>query len=498
MRTLRSNSSRGNRRPAATGAGRTAPHPYTRTGTATPPTGQPAMPSPGPDQQGEMSFTWHFGPMRSPAPDNAGGENPRSEQPGESRSTTPAGASRDNVPSDDQTTVETSSTFSFEFPLRRSPAPMNGSHAGAGSATPTPIAAPTPAPASDNTPANPTTYNPMTPEERARGATRGPWPPQGFLLHPVHRQHQPADAQGAQTPPGQPSPVPSPTHHHHHHHPVHHHHHVRGTGSAPSSPNRPPSSSESVPAPTTQPNGAGDTSGAVPGPRPSRDSAAAADHISTMAQNLRREFQRAIEAQRLRDQSPAQQGQPLPEQPSGGTPQEGPAGTPHFHIFFELNPRSPAPGPPPAPEEPREATPPAPAPEPVERPSLDSWVEGREKRLGWRCDAVVCGLAPTDEDGDEIMPSVTEEFISIMSPIQPPIEAGEQPSGFEIHSCEHRWHRSCLETYERSAGHSLDSDEDGRIWVRCEKCRKPGWIPSLTRSAGSLTQQENVTLFNVA
>jgi hypothetical protein len=147
-----------------------------------------------------------------------------------------------------------------------------------------------------------------------------------------------------------------------------------------------------------------------------------------------------------------------------------------------------------------------PAPRPAPRPStpivtqsLGSWTEQREKGLGWRCDAVECLVATPvpdpsteddmDGDGDvsSDMPAEDKEMLSIYSATQhspiPAPEPGQDPnagvdanSEFVILACKDRWHRTCLETAERSAGHCTTSDKDGREWVRCPKCRKDGWV----------------------
>lgn len=150
--------------------------------------------------------------------------------------------------------------------------------------------------------------------------------------------------------------------------------------------------------------------------------------------------------------------------------------------------------------------PPAPAtPAPEERPastfvpqSLESWTEQREKTLGWRCDAVECLVAPPVPDGDaedmdvdeapagadeeEAIPAADKEMLSIYSaqqPLFPRSAEGEEAHAnaeFVLLTCPHRWHRTCLEVAERSAGHSGLPDGDGRQWVRCMTCRKEGWV----------------------
>lgn len=142
---------------------------------------------------------------------------------------------------------------------------------------------------------------------------------------------------------------------------------------------------------------------------------------------------------------------------------------------------------------PAAAEPPAPAFVPQ---SLETWTEQREKNLGWRCDAVECLIAPpvpdnsrdesmdidpTDEYEDDSPPG-DKEMLSIYAPNQapfPPREIGDEPhqgQNFVLLACEHRWHRACVETAERSAGHTLKPDAEGREWIRCQRCRKEGWI----------------------
>ena len=174
---------------------------------------------------------------------------------------------------------------------------------------------------------------------------------------------------------------------------------------------------------------------------------------------------------------------------------------PHFHFFFNFSDGGPLFTPP---------FPPPPAPQaaqeseqlpavPIERPSLTAWVEERERRLGWRCDAPDCGIAPTDDDVDDV-PMFLEgdkEMISIYSSNQPPLSVllkeghgdSRETTGtidsdrsFELHACEHRWHRACLESVELSAGRLMRTDEQGRCWVRCERCRADGWVKCRTRS----------------
>ncbi|WVQ71227.1 hypothetical protein IAR50_000752 [Cryptococcus sp. DSM 104548] len=122
--------------------------------------------------------------------------------------------------------------------------------------------------------------------------------------------------------------------------------------------------------------------------------------------------------------------------------------------------------------------------------SLESWTEEKEKVLGWRCEAPECMYGPAlgeDDEGSE-MPAVGEEdkqdkeMINIFSPLQPAIslEAAKQAHAddhqFTILACSHRWHRGCLEGAARSAEREIRDDGEGRGWVRCERCRKDGWV----------------------
>jgi hypothetical protein len=88
-----------------------------------------------------------------------------------------------------------------------------------------------------------------------------------------------------------------------------------------------------------------------------------------------------------------------------------------------------------------------------------------------------------DEQADDDSATASDkEMLSIYAPLQgpfPPASEGEEPhsnSAYVILACPHRWHRTCLETAERSAGHRAEASDDGREWVRCQKCRKEGWV----------------------
>lgn len=127
--------------------------------------------------------------------------------------------------------------------------------------------------------------------------------------------------------------------------------------------------------------------------------------------------------------------------------------------------------------------------------------------LGWRCDAPICQLAPGGDDGDEefnfddIEPR-EKQLLSINSPLQPGPNAStgsaeddeSEPASkkrkFEIHGCEHRWHRQCIETSERAAARPLKVDGEGRVWVKCEKCRKDGWVVARAERSRSNSEFE--------
>lgn len=175
--------------------------------------------------------------------------------------------------------------------------------------------------------------------------------------------------------------------------------------------------------------------------------------------------------------------------PPGANPDHGAFRFPFELVFLRPPPGGGAPPPPPA-----ENQPPA-APEREFVPqSLESWTAQREKTLGWRCDAVECLIAPPvpdadtmdvdAEDDDDGADAADKEMLAIYAENQPPFpprKAGssEQPhtgQEFVLLACAHRWHRACLETAARSAGHSTVPDASGREWIRCVKCRKDGWI----------------------
>ncbi|BEI84188.1 hypothetical protein CcaverHIS002_0407920 [Cutaneotrichosporon cavernicola] len=192
---------------------------------------------------------------------------------------------------------------------------------------------------------------------------------------------------------------------------------------------------------------------------------------------------------------------------------EGNAGTGTFRFPFEFMFVRPPPGGPP--EEPVQPENQAPVPQSTFVPqTLESWTAQREKSLGWRCDAIECLIAPPvpdaelmDVDDDDETETETEteadagdkEMLAIYAENQAPFPPREKPEDephtgheFVLLSCPHRWHRACLETAARSAGHSMVPDASGREWIRCARCRKEGWI--VPRETKTETETERVTL----
>jgi len=96
---------------------------------------------------------------------------------------------------------------------------------------------------------------------------------------------------------------------------------------------------------------------------------------------------------------------------------------------------------------------------------------------------------------DDVSPE-GKEMLSIHSPLQLSIhEQGGEHGQFVINSCEHRWHRACLETAERSSGRRLIRAEgDGRLWVSCQRCRRDGWVEDVesTPSEGESAEVERM------
>ncbi len=181
---------------------------------------------------------------------------------------------------------------------------------------------------------------------------------------------------------------------------------------------------------------------------------------------------------------PPMQHSPIPQIPIPISQMASGSAPPNFQFLFNV----PRPGEAGQALPPMTPTPPLPtASKPFVPQSLESWTEQREKALGWRCDGTECLIAPsTDSDGDidmlddEVSPE-DKEILNIYSPVQPPLGEYEQEAmgkeQFVILSCAHRWHRTCLRTAARSSGRGdLRAESDGRVWVRCQRCRKDGWV----------------------
>ncbi|WWC58578.1 uncharacterized protein I303_101121 [Kwoniella dejecticola CBS 10117] len=172
-----------------------------------------------------------------------------------------------------------------------------------------------------------------------------------------------------------------------------------------------------------------------------------------------------------------------------------------------------------------------PAPSPFVPQSLESWTEEKEKSLGWRCDAPECLYAPPvsedddidmvdfdgeeGEEGDEGDEGDKEMLRILMDPTSNssvpdlPTVNGTSTEGdklgegsitgasistrAEATACEHRWHRKCLEISEKSSGRFSRQDEDGKMWVKCERCRKDGWVQS-RQASNTLQTVESVSL----
>jgi hypothetical protein len=148
--------------------------------------------------------------------------------------------------------------------------------------------------------------------------------------------------------------------------------------------------------------------------------------------------------------------------------------TPHFHFHRHA----------PAQPQPTSKSP------PLKVVALEDWIAERETSLGWRCHAPVCLVLPSDEDAIDTIPRKEEcGMMSIYAPVQPALEGGEQ--GFVLHACTHRWHRDCLVMEEKTSGRW--KVEDGKVWLRCGRCRKDGWIPETSeqeRSGGNFEDDE--------
>ncbi|ORY34284.1 hypothetical protein BCR39DRAFT_193603 [Naematelia encephala] len=109
--------------------------------------------------------------------------------------------------------------------------------------------------------------------------------------------------------------------------------------------------------------------------------------------------------------------------------------------------------------------------------SLESWTMTRERSLGWRCDAPECQYDLDDSNSDSETSEEAKQMLDIYSLDQPAFQGDTPPNKPFLKACEHKWHRSCIEIAERSSGRwKLEPDDTGRLWVRCRRCRKDGWI----------------------
>ncbi|WVR05838.1 hypothetical protein IAU60_002864 [Kwoniella sp. DSM 27419] len=168
-----------------------------------------------------------------------------------------------------------------------------------------------------------------------------------------------------------------------------------------------------------------------------------------------------------------------------------------------------------APETDAPSAAPVATPRPFVAQSLESWTQEREKSLGWRCDASECvHAAALSVDGGETTLNSEEqvdagkEMLDLYAALTPDAvpeseerspkrqRLGTTSPGLDkekplveveplvkygklgLLACPHRYHRTCIEQSERAAGRSgrQEMDKAGRVWVRCERCRKDGWV----------------------
>jgi len=144
-------------------------------------------------------------------------------------------------------------------------------------------------------------------------------------------------------------------------------------------------------------------------------------------------------------------------------------------------------------------------PEPVGK-TLRQRVEAKERELGLRCDDVVCGVGPGDDDYGDSNDN-GDGGVASRSRSGRGGEDGRKVRMIKIHAaydslgraCEHMFHAGCLVTSARVAGEGEDGDGDGdldearergladaevgtdaeeMIQVSCPVCRAEG---SLTR-----------------
>lgn len=119
------------------------------------------------------------------------------------------------------------------------------------------------------------------------------------------------------------------------------------------------------------------------------------------------------------------------------------------------------------------------APEPVGK-TLRQRVEEKERELGLRCDDMVCGVAPSDEDP---------------TPVALECESGKKRivigAAYDGHgnACRHSFHPACLVTSARVAGVTGEEEDhpdrardgghdmqNGELQVACPACRAIGLL----------------------
>ncbi|WWC66374.1 uncharacterized protein I206_100275 [Kwoniella pini CBS 10737] len=164
-----------------------------------------------------------------------------------------------------------------------------------------------------------------------------------------------------------------------------------------------------------------------------------------------------------------------------------------------------APTGPPSPGQANQARSPSPAP--FVPQSLESWTQEKEKSLGWRCDASNCHYAPSvnEEDDDVEMSEICDdndqgnkEMLTVYLEDlykDNQITTGDQDNHVVLTkgsaSCGHKLHRKCLELSENLSGRiTKQDDEEGKVWVKCEKCKKDGWVKSRLITTTSINHFE--------
>lgn len=142
---------------------------------------------------------------------------------------------------------------------------------------------------------------------------------------------------------------------------------------------------------------------------------------------------------------------------------------------------------------------------PSHKETLQEWVAGREKALRWRCDDPVCIHAPPEhfhvgdgeaDDGDDSsevdgewrtwqpLPSDASGLVAIRAMEELHVnrptseETAAAAEAARQQRCPHTYHPQCLKISCLSSNWWLeDPAEHGeKIWLRCPKCRKQGWV----------------------